>query len=98
MTIDRMIEMLDIEHACVRENKFGICNRKCGECDLMQDDGELHEMYTDVIGLLKEQEPKEPLIENVGNISKIYGCPTCRKMIYRGQCFCDECGQAVKWE
>ena len=76
----------------------------CAECHYSNADGYgrgsrcQKECVKDAIALLKEHEPKEPLIENFGNISKIYGCPTCRKVIYRGQCFCDECGQAVKWE
>lgn len=57
MTLERMIELLKIEHECILRNSHDDCNRECANCDLVQDDGELHEMYTDVIGLLKAQEP-----------------------------------------
>lgn len=56
MTIDRMIELLKIEHECVLRNTHGDCDRQCDGCDLVQDDGELHEMYTDVEALLKAQQ------------------------------------------
>ena len=52
MTISRMVELLEIEHKCMLRNSHGDCDRDCDGCDLVQDDGELHEMYTDVIALL----------------------------------------------
>lgn len=58
MTMERMIELLEIEHRCVLLNSHGDCDRDCANCDLAQDDGELHEMYMDVIALLKRQEPR----------------------------------------
>ena len=58
MTIQRMIELLEIEHECMLRGSHDACDRNCTDCDLVQDDGELHEMYTDVIALLNEQEPK----------------------------------------
>lgn len=57
MTVERMIELLEIEKECVLRNADGECNRYCAECDLLQDDTELHEMYTEAIALLKAQEP-----------------------------------------
>ena len=56
MTIQRMIELLEIEHECMLRGAHEDCGRDCANCDLVQDDGDLHEMYTDVITLLKEQE------------------------------------------
>lgn len=56
MTIQRMIELLEIEHECMLRNLHDDCDRNCADCDLVQDDGDLHEMYTDVIALLKEHE------------------------------------------
>ena len=53
MTIKRMIELLEIEHECMLKASHGDCDRRCGECELVQDDDELHEMYTDVIGIIK---------------------------------------------
>lgn len=58
MTVERMIELLKIEKGCVLRNASGECNRYCAGCDLLQDDTELHEMYTEVIALLKAQEPR----------------------------------------
>lgn len=49
MTLKRMVELLEIEKECVGRN----CNRDCGNCDLVQDAGELLEMYTEVAGLLR---------------------------------------------
>lgn len=65
MTIQRMGELLEIERECVLRNASGECNRFCAECDLLQDDTELHEMYTDVLALLKEQTPKTMTLEEV---------------------------------
>lgn len=53
MTIDRMIALLKIEHECMLRKAHGECDGKCEDCELVQDDGELHEMYTDVVGLLE---------------------------------------------
>jgi hypothetical protein len=50
-----MIELLEIEHECILRNSDNNCDRKCANCDLVQDDKELHEMYMGVITLLKEQ-------------------------------------------
>ena len=55
MTIQRMIELLEIEHKCILRNSNNNCDRKCADCDLVQDDKELHEMYMGVIATLKEQ-------------------------------------------
>lgn len=57
MTIERMIELLEIEHECMLRGAHDDCDRNCANCELVQDDGDLHEMYTDAIALLKEQEP-----------------------------------------
>ena len=81
-------------------NASGECNRYCAGCDLLQDDTELHEMYTEAIALLKAQEPK--LVHVTANINhrKIGECPTCCKWINSGDYpnYCGHCGQAVKWE
>ena len=58
MTIQRMIELLEIEHECMLRGSHDDCDRNCADCDLVQNDDELHEMYTDVIAMLNEQEPK----------------------------------------
>lgn len=54
MTIQRMIELLEIEHECMLRGAHDACDRNCADCELVQDDGELHEMYASVIALLKE--------------------------------------------
>lgn len=56
MTIERMIELLEIEHECMLRGAHDDCDRKCADCELVQEDDELHEMYTNVVWLLKEQE------------------------------------------
>jgi len=59
MTIQRMIELLEIEHECMLRGAHDDCDRNCADCELVQDDVELHEMYTNVIYMLKEQEVRE---------------------------------------
>lgn len=54
MTIQRMIELLKIEHECMLRGAHDDCDRDCANCELVQDDGDLHEMYTNVIGILEE--------------------------------------------
>lgn len=101
MTIQRMLELLEIEHECILRNSHDDCDRNCADCDLAQDDDELHEMYTDVIALLKEHEAVEPYSMNA---ERTYGiCPKCGKIVFRysnveENHYCGICGQAVKWE
>lgn len=49
MTINRQIELLKIERECVQRNHDGRCNRDCANCELVQIDTELLEMYDEVI-------------------------------------------------
>lgn len=65
MTRQRMVELLEIEKECARRNACGECNRSCHICDLLQDDTELHEMYEEVIALVKAQEPRVMTFEEV---------------------------------
>lgn len=65
MTRQRMVELLEIEKECVRRNGCGECNRACYICDLLQDDTELHEMYEEVIALVKAQEPRVLALEEI---------------------------------
>lgn len=55
MKLERMIELLKIEHKCMLRNSHGDCDRKCEDCDLVQEDWELHEMYTDVVYILEKK-------------------------------------------
>ena len=49
--------------------------------------------------LLKEQKPVEPEEEVLNEIDRLYRCPKCHKcFFYEKQKYCDQCGQAVKWE
>lgn len=52
-----------------------------------------------ILALLKEQEAVEPEVEVLNEIDRIYRCPKCHKcFFYEKQKYCDQCGQAVKWE
>ena len=53
MTKERIIELLEIEHECI--SRGATCDRNCATCELVQDDKELHEMYTNVIQIVKEK-------------------------------------------
>ena len=55
MKLERMIELLKIEHECMLRNSHGDCDRKCEDCDLVQEDWELHEMYTNVVYILEKK-------------------------------------------
>ena len=108
MTIQRMIELLKIEHECMLRLSHDDCDRNCADCDLVQDDGDLHEMYTNVIALLKEQEPVEPYMDYDGH--DVWQCGKCGATIfhiYHNESdkdwksyakFCRQCGKAVKWD
>jgi len=101
MTIARMVELLAFEHACMLRNSHGDCDRHCENCNLVQDDGDLNEMYTDVISLLKAQEPVKPVFERIFMSDiEIYDCGKCGTSIgAKGIAkYCMKCGQAVKWE
>ena len=70
MTVERMIELLEIEKECVLRNASGECNRYCAGCDLLQDDTELHEMYTEAMALLKAHEPHILPLEELQSIGE----------------------------
>lgn len=53
MTIDRMIDLLETERACVQTNADQRCDRDCANCNLVQEDTELIEMYTKVANILR---------------------------------------------
>jgi hypothetical protein len=85
MTVERMIELLEIEKECVRRNACGECNRACHICDLLQDDTELHEMYEEVIALLKAQEPR------VIDFDDVIGGDECWLEAINGACGYADC-------
>ena len=95
MTRQRMVELLEIEKECVRRNGCGECNRACHICDLLQDDTELHEMYEEVIALVKSLKPVEP----VWRRGKAF-CGKCGrefKLRGKGYRYCPDCGSRPKW-
>lgn len=105
MTTKRMIELLEIEHECMLRGAHDDCDRNCADCDLVRDDGDLHEMYTNVIALMKEQEPKT-IVEKwhknpLGDYSRLH-CPWCDRELDRScareYVACPYCGRAVTWE
>lgn len=62
-------------------------------------DSEVQNIATSALALLKEQEAVEPEVEVLNEIDKLYKCPKCHKhFFYKKQKYCDQCGQAVKWE
>ena len=72
MTVDRMIELMEIEHACMLRKSGSMCDSRCEACDLVQDDSELEEMYTNVIDLLKEEKPRVISINEIKAISFVW--------------------------
>ena len=56
MTIDRVIELLNIELQCV--SLANNCNRDCANCYLVQDQSELEEMYKIAIDILSVKKKK----------------------------------------
>ena len=101
MTVDRMLELLNIEHQCMLRGSHGDCDRNCADCELVQDDGELHEMYTDVIGIVEKEKPKKP--DEIKPYSEerpeiLFGwCPTCHKATFSTYERCPSCGQVTDW-
>ena len=55
MTIERMIQLLEIEHECMLRASDKVCDRKCELCPLVQSDDELDEMYQEVVKILRKQ-------------------------------------------
>lgn len=72
MTIQRMIELLEIEHECMLRGAHDDCDRNCSDCELVQDDEELHEMYTNVIAILKEHEAHVLTLDEAVNGNHVY--------------------------
>ena len=52
MSIDEAIALLKIEKECI--NRADDCNRKCNECDLVQDTHKLLDLYEQLAEWLKE--------------------------------------------
>ena len=58
MSNDRIVQLLRIERECVLRNSKNSCDRNCANCDLVQDDKELLEMYETVINKLETEVTK----------------------------------------
>ncbi len=54
---------------------------------------------SDVLSLLKEQEPQQVVITTNSYGTKFYHCPKCNHDLYAypRQNYCSNCGQAVKY-
>lgn len=99
MTNERMIELLKAEHQCLNRNMTERCDRNCAECDLVQDDKELNEMYVHVINKMKKFVPKKVFETAKYNFENGTGmCPSCGTPLQRKMGnYCTWCGQEVKW-
>ena len=71
----------------------------CNSCPYNGMDDCVDVLKRRALELLKEQEAVEPEVEVMNEIDRIYRCPKCHKcFFYEKQKYCDQCGQAVKWE
>ena len=79
----------------------------CGGCPYDTHNNKSCEISDDILTLLKEQEKKEtPMTMERINVVKVDGndfykgfCPACKTLQYGIKSkYCDQCGQAVKWE
>lgn len=109
MTKERMIELIEIEHECMRRGAHSECDRDCANCELVQDDRDLDEMYTGVIAILKNQEAVVPGLAQTSD--GIYAsCGNCKTNLWKIMGieftvspddmprFCPKCGREVKWK
>ena len=86
MTTERMIELLEIEHECMLRGAHNDCDRNCADCELVQDDDELHEMYTNVIALMKERRwiPVTERLPEVGQVVLALGARSSTTGMFQG--------------
>ena len=74
---------------------------KCydGGCPYFEDEGCKAKLKREALELLKAQEPMEPEVKIYNGTDIFYKCTSCHKsFLYNKQKFCDNCGQAVKWD
>ena len=83
----------------VYDDALALLKEDCHNCKLeclLQKYDELKEKYDK---LLKEQEAVKPEVEVLNEIDRLYRCQRCHKhFFYEKQKYCDQCGQAVKWD
>ena len=86
MTTERMIELLEIEHECMLRGAHNECDRNCADCELVQDDDELHEMYTNVIALMKQWRwiPVTERLPEVGQVVLAFGTRSSTTGMFQG--------------
>ena len=108
MPIEKMIELLNIEHKCMLRGAANGCDRQCAACDLVQDSLELDEMYTGVIALMRKNIPQKVVGSHPAELViglTLGRCPACNGTISTSTAgndkptrFCEYCGQAVSFE
>ena len=97
MTNERALELLGIERQCLLRNRDG-CDRNCAECDLVQEDEELEEMYCMAQRIVSAHIPEEPImVDTEGHGFYRAYCPSCKKAMVDHESFCPNCGKAIKW-
>lgn len=73
--------------------------RSCPYGTLPKDMNCQKKMFAHVLALLKEQEAVAPELEVLNELDRLYRCPKCHKhFFYEKQKYCDQCGQAIKWD
>ena len=73
MSNERILSLLKIERECVLRASRNECSRDCANCNLVQDDKELLEMYSEVIEFY-EGRVKFELREQEITFNRINGC------------------------
>ena len=71
---------------------FILGKRKCNECPYQPDNG-CYQLQDDFHALLKEQAAVKP-----STCHRLFICPVCKAILFRGQKFCHECGKRIEWE
>lgn len=96
MTLNRMIELLEIEHECMLRASHDDCDRKCEDCVLVQDDYDLHEMYTNVIAIIDNLQKLPEVLSRRFCIP----CDLCHKYFSTYDCpnEVDSCNGKAHWE
>lgn len=54
MTVNRILELAKIEQECCKRNIDNECDRRCWNCDLVQEDNELMEFWNAIINHYEE--------------------------------------------
>lgn len=79
---------------------------KCGDCPWEDCERFGHKrtdvpvtLLMDVLELLRDQEPIEPIVERVNELDRLYRCGGCGAyVLFRKQRYCHACGKKVKWD